>query len=108
MAGGFGERSGYASQATYAAGSVLTYEELDADHGPLRPVEPLSDQDRATITSALRSAGTRAVAMLAAALGAVWEDGLGRHSGQNVAIAQRALVAGRPSSWDAELSCCSR
>lgn len=40
---------------------------------------------------------------LAAALGAVWEDGLRRRYGQELPSAQLALIAGRPSSWEAQL-----
>ncbi len=94
---------GYVCPVRSSAGATLTYDELDAAHGPLRPVEPMGDEDRGLVAGALRSAGTRAVGTLAAALGAVWEDGLGRYRDGDLATAQRALVAGRPSSWEATL-----
>ncbi|OEV12979.1 hypothetical protein [Streptomyces nanshensis] len=71
-----------------------TYEEIDAEHGPVRHVDIATEDDRARFTAALRQAGHRALGTLAVALRMTAE------------AAERAtgrpgdLVAGRPGSWE--------
>lgn len=95
--------AGYVStQSRRTETTPVSFEDLDAEHGPLRPVEPMDDEDRTRIADTLRQLGTKAVATLAAALGAVWEDALGLYPPQERQKAQMALIAGRPSSWEAD------
>lgn len=71
-----------------------TYEQIDAEHGPVRHVDIAEEHDRARFTAALRQAGRRALGTLAVALRMTAE------------AAERAtgrpgdLVAGRPGSWE--------
>lgn len=47
---------------------TLAFDELEAGHGPIRPVVPISDLDVEHLHAVLAAAGTRAVASIAAAL----------------------------------------
>lgn len=87
---------------TYAArgGLTSTWDDLVAEHGPLRPVEPMSTEDRDALRQALRDAGPKAVTTLAAALAHIWEAGIVGYSAERIS---NAMIAGRPGSWEAGL-----
>ncbi|MBD8056441.1 hypothetical protein ICV35_22575 [Rhodococcus ruber] len=86
----------------------LDYPTLVAEHGPVRPVVPVPDQDAAAIGELLVRAGRKAVATVAAALELVHHrlresrGGLEQGTGSN-AYAYATLTAGRPGSWESEL-----
>ncbi len=86
------------------AGGLRTYGVVARDHGPLRPVEPISDADEATLAAAFRTAGRRTVTTLAAAVELVFhrrrEEHGGLSNGHSYDAARRALTAGRAGSWE--------
>ncbi|MET9340359.1 hypothetical protein [Nonomuraea sp. NPDC003804] len=55
----------------------MAYEQLEEQHGPLRPVGGVPDEDRQALEQALLRAGRKAVATLAAALHRVAMKALG-------------------------------
>jgi hypothetical protein len=84
-----------------------TLEQLRATRGPVRPVEPITDEDERELQRLLRQAGRKAVATLAAALESVFHQireergGLAAHDSYD--FAKRTLMAGRDGSWESEL-----
>lgn len=86
---------------------LLGMAELDRGHGPLRPVEPITDADSAILRDALRRAGRKAVTTLAAAIEEVFhhrrEDHGGLHAGDSYEAAKRALTAGRGGSNESHM-----
>lgn len=71
-----------------------TYEQLDADRGPLRPVVAIGQEESEALTEALVKAGKKATATLLAAV---------HHTAQKLTAtgSAAALTAGRPGSWEA-------
>lgn len=109
--GGPDEESGSRYTADWGAQRGLedrTYEELLASRGPLRPVLPLTGDDRAELELLLRAAGRKAIGTLAAALEQVFYElrteceglRLGRDA---YGFAKRTLKAGREGSWESEV-----
>jgi hypothetical protein len=84
-----------------------TFEHVLATRGPVRPVEPNTDEDEGELRHLLRQAGRKAVATLAAALESVFHQireergGLAAHDSYD--FAKRTLMAGRDGSWESEL-----
>jgi hypothetical protein len=84
--------------------AIVSYEDVVAEHGPVRPVVPPAPEDLVELRLALIAAGRKAVTTLLAALGKTWEarmtvpSGTGDHDWD---LPMRALVAGRPGSWEA-------
>ncbi|MFF7198339.1 hypothetical protein ACFZAM_32105 [Streptomyces sp. NPDC008079] len=75
----------------------LTYDQLDDERGPLRPVVNADPEDSAQFNAALTHAGKKAMATFLVAL---------HHTGEELARLHgsvRALTAGRPGSWEANL-----
>jgi hypothetical protein len=81
--------------------------DLDRDRGPLRPVLPITDDDRARLTDVFLRAGRKTVASIAAALEEVFhrirEERGGLRSSDSYEYAMRTLTAGREGSWESEL-----
>jgi hypothetical protein len=75
----------------------LTYQQLDAEHGPLRPVEAMTSEDHNALVDALAQAEKKATATLLVALHRTAHKLIDSCGG----IA--ALTAGRPGSWEASL-----
>ncbi|MFF2571170.1 hypothetical protein [Streptomyces sp. NPDC058084] len=76
---------------------TMTYEELDAARGPLRPVEPPSTEDCAAVKAALAGAGRKAAAtVLVAAFRLTEKDARARRT----AGAKNWLCAGREGSHE--------
>ncbi|MFE3609765.1 hypothetical protein [Streptomyces goshikiensis] len=79
----------------------LTREELEAEHGPLRPVCPADPSDLLVLRGALADAGVKAAGSVLVALFRLFVEytsassGAGRYEGGS-------LVAGREGSWEAE------
>lgn len=87
---------------------IPDYATLEAAHGPLRPVLPVTDADVAELDRLCSEAGRKAVTSLAAALATVvkrlYENAGGvERSLESSAYAYRTLAAGRAGSWEAEL-----
>lgn len=85
----------------------LTYAEVEHTHGPVRPVEPISDVDQVALVDAFRTAGRKSITTLAAAVELVFhrrrEEHGGLSDGASYAAARRALVAGRAGSWESSV-----
>jgi hypothetical protein len=83
-----------------------TWDDLVAGRGPLRPVEPVTDDDAATMVTLFDEAGRKTITTLAAAIEWVFHDIREQHGGLNgpdsYQWAKRQMVAGRPGSWEAE------
>lgn len=83
------------------------FEQLEADRGPLRPVEAMTDEDRHVLTAALSSAGRKAVTTVAAAVEQLYYEKREQHGGLDSPgshdHAAAALTAGRGGSWESDL-----
>jgi hypothetical protein len=81
--------------------------DLEATRGPLRPVEPITDDDQAELCHLFTIAGRKAITTLAAALEAVFHQVRESRGGLNGPgsweYAKRTLMAGREGSWESEL-----
>ncbi|MET7363242.1 hypothetical protein ABZS76_33060 [Streptomyces sp. NPDC005562] len=75
----------------------LTYEELEAARGPLRPVEAMATEDHAVFAQAIAQAGKKGMASFLSALHRTALELME----QNGTVA--ALTAGRTGSWEANL-----
>lgn len=75
----------------------LTYEQLEAERGPLRPVVGMPTEEHAELVHALVQAKKKAVATLLVALNRTARKLVDSHGGV------AALTAGRPGSWEAAL-----
>lgn len=81
-----------------------------AEFGPIRPVEPPSDQDVAELRAAFELAGRKLIASIASAIEQVYHEAREVPGGSwtmpdpgtTADYAQRTLTAGRPGSWEAE------
>lgn len=84
------------------AGGLLTFAEVERDHGPVRPVEPISDVDQVALVDAFRTAGRKTITTLAAAVELVFHRRRVEHVNQRDSYdaAKRALTAGRAGSWE--------
>ncbi|MEU6362130.1 hypothetical protein [Streptomyces albidoflavus] len=75
----------------------MTYEQLEADRGPLRPVVAMAAEDRAELAHSIAQAGKKGMASFLAGLYrtacTLIEDG------SSIAV----LTSGRPGSWEANL-----
>jgi hypothetical protein len=71
----------------------LTLDELRAARGPLRPVEPVTDEDEALIVEALTETGERAAGSLLVALYSLFHADAQAHR-------RDRLLAGREGSWE--------
>jgi hypothetical protein len=86
----------------------MTLDQLAAERGGWRPVVAPTDDEDAAIEAAIRAAGRKAIASIAAALDVVFHevreqhDGLSDPHGSYVA-AKMALMAGREGSWESEV-----
>jgi hypothetical protein len=85
-----------------------SYDDLAAARGPLRPVLPISDADRAEFERLFRQVGRKTITTLAAALEAVFyrirEDRWAQTDiSESWSYARRTLMAGREGSWESEL-----
>ncbi|MFG1927002.1 hypothetical protein [Cryptosporangium sp. NPDC048952] len=78
--------------------SAVSYSELAATRGPIRPVVPASDADRDALLRAFRDAGPRAALSLLVALQRVFRDAA---AGTEYDSARRTLIAGSEESWEA-------
>jgi hypothetical protein len=88
--------------------AARSFEQLAADRGPLRPVEPVTAVDVAALHRLFGEAGRKAITTLAAALETVFheirEEQGGLETGHDsFEFAQRTMIAGRPGSWESEL-----
>lgn len=87
-------------------GDPRTLEQLEAERGPLRPVLPITPEDRAELDGALADAGRRAVYTIAVAVQDAFKQLRERHGGlANWDSYQRTrthLLAGREGSWESE------
>ncbi|HEY3478366.1 MAG TPA: hypothetical protein VGL02_05625, partial [Streptomyces sp.] len=85
----------------------LTLDQVTDQYGPVRPVEPITDDDVARLNGAFDKAGRKSIATLAAAIEMVFHElreskgGLNSHI--SYAYAARTLTAGRPGSWESAL-----
>lgn len=87
--------------------TYLTLDEVQAQHSPLRPVLPITGEDREHLRAVLAAAGRKAVTSLAAALYDTFRQLREDHGGMDnprgsYETAQRQLLAGRPGSWEAQ------
>jgi hypothetical protein len=85
-----------------------TYLELARTRAPLRPVEPVTDEDVAMLHALFAQAGRKAIATLASALEAVFHRLREQRGGlakahESYEFACRTLKAGREGSWESEL-----
>lgn len=78
--------------------SAVSYAELAATRGPIRPVVPASDTDRETLLRAFRNAGPKAALSLLVALQRILREAA---TGVEYDSARRTLVAGSEESWEA-------
>ena len=94
----------YGFRRDLAAGS---YEDLAATRGPLRPVEPVTDDDRAALHELFAAAGRKTITTLAAAIETVFHQVREEHGGLAAPgsweFARRTLTAGREGSWESEV-----
>jgi hypothetical protein len=79
---------------------LLTREELEAEHGPLRPVGPGDPSDDLVLRGALFDAGTKAAGSVLVALYRLAVE-YGRNSSPG-GYEGGSLVAGREGSWESE------
>lgn len=84
----------------------LPFDELRAHRGPLRPVEPITADDRQALRDALALAGRKAVYSLAFATYRTWAEVRADHGGmerpmESHEVSHRQMIAGRPGSWEA-------
>lgn len=92
---------------------MLTWSRADIEReaGPIRPVEPYTDQDYNQMVTAFDQAGRKLIGSVASALEQVHSearDRAGNGSWRNdtsktANYAQRALIAGRPGSWESNV-----
>jgi hypothetical protein len=87
----------YTTYPNQNIGENLTYEELEAQRGPLRPVGPMTSEDSEALADALATAGKKGVATLLAALNRTAKNLIA--DGGSLSV----LTAGRPGSWEASL-----
>jgi hypothetical protein len=84
-----------------------SWDELVATRSPLRPVEPITDEDEAELQRLFGDAGRKTITTLAAALETVFhglrESRGGLSNPDSYAWARRTLMAGREGSWESEL-----
>jgi hypothetical protein len=84
-----------------------SYEDLAATRGPLRPVEPVTDDDQAALHGLFAAAGRKTIATLAAAIEVVFHRVREEHGGLAARgsweFARRTLTAGREGSWESEV-----
>lgn len=83
----------------------LGYDDLRVQRGPLRPVEPISDEDEGRLTAALVGAGRLAAGSVLVALFRLFRGPdlpTMEERGQSMARRSAALVAGRAGSWESE------
>lgn len=78
--------------------AAVSYSELAATRGPIRPVVPAPDADRDALLRAFRAAGPRAALTLLVALQQVFRDAA---AGTEYDSARRTLIAGSEESWEA-------
>ncbi|GAA0225416.1 hypothetical protein [Cryptosporangium japonicum] len=78
--------------------AAVSYSELAATRGPIRPVVPAPDADRDALLRAFRAAGPRAALSLLVALQQVFRDAA---AGTEYDSARRTLIAGSEESWEA-------
>lgn len=81
-----------------------TLDQLRATRGPLRPVEPITDQDIHTLEDLFGAAGSATITTLASALEEVFhqlrESQRGNFDGFD--YARRTVLAGREGSWESQ------
>ena len=113
LVGGLNGDAGYVSSALYVSGGdPLSLDQLNEQHGPLRPVEPITDADRNWLEQLIEQAGRKAVYSLAVAVYRTinWlrddAGGFDIHDGdlnhRTHETAMRQIRAGRPGSWEAQ------
>ena len=87
--------------------AARSFEQLQVDRGPLRPVEGMTEEDRQALTAALTSAGRKAVTTLASAVEQLHYELREQHGGLKTPgsydRAAAALTAGRGGSWESDL-----
>ena len=80
---------------------------LEADRGPLRPVQPITEHDQKILLDALSGAGRRAITTLAAAVEQLHHELRQQHGGltkpESYDRAVSTLTAGRSGSWESNL-----
>lgn len=85
----------------------MTLEQITEQRGPWRPVEPITDEDEATLRYVFLGLGRKTIATLAAALDVVYyelrESKGGLRNFESAEYAERTLKAGREGSWESEL-----
>ncbi|EXG81844.1 hypothetical protein [Cryptosporangium arvum] len=79
--------------------AAVSYSELAATRGPIRPVVPAPDADRDALLRAFRAAGPRAALSLLVALQQVFRAAA--DGGTEYDSARRTLIAGSEESWEA-------
>ena len=105
---------GAAGEARYAADygfqrdlADRTWDELVGTRAPLRPVEPITDEDVAELRHLFRQAGRKTITTLAAALETAFHEirEMRRtvRDDDSYAWTKRTLMAGREGSWESEL-----
>jgi hypothetical protein len=87
--------------------TYLTLDEVQAQHAPLRPVLPITAEDRERLRAVLAAAGRKAVTSLAAAVYDVFRQLREDHGGMDnprvsYETATQHLLAGRPGSWESQ------
>jgi hypothetical protein len=86
----------------------MTLADLAQQRGPVRPVEPITDEDDGLLRETFRRCGRKAIATMAAALDVVFHEvrqsrgGLSNAS-ESYDFAKRTLRAGREGSWESEV-----
>ena len=83
----------------------LTFEQVVEQHGPIRPVEPITDEDQLLLTNVFLRIGRKSITTLAAALDQVFHElreSRGGINGSNDSFdyATRTLLAGQAGSWE--------
>ncbi|GLY08229.1 hypothetical protein [Actinoplanes sp. NBRC 101535] len=86
----------------------ITYDQLTADRGPLRPVLAPTDAEVDAIEKAIDLAGRKAVLTIAAALEAIVHEARQQLIDQGTSVpasyepSMRTVLAGREGSWESE------
>lgn len=88
--------------------SYLPLERVVAEHGPVRPVLPITVTDRHVLVGLVAGAKRKAVYSVAVAVYRTWnalrdDHGGMTHPTESFEISTRQLRAGRPGSWEAQL-----